>query len=293
MADEQITDLEEEKVVSSAELAETFGEEPSAGESATPESGDVQPEPDYDFEYTTSEGSVEKLTTSQMAERLANYKKLQSKLGLQGDEIGEYKRRIAEFEKAKTTSGASPQQIATPDYSDEDMEDPSIVKKILQDVLAQNANLAKQVESLPTIIEQKTEERETIREMQRVMASHPRLKNFKDERLKEAIVRNASVFGVAKNKETGQVIYNDLDSAVDGFFTLMRGGVEPVTQQAFVRNLKSPQNEVLPAGGGRPIGDVVKRYGQLKSPDERANFLSTLSDEEVKLIDSAVYAGEV
>jgi hypothetical protein len=294
MADELKTGQREE--VTAEELTAQFGEKTGTGEGegegveSTTKTEAPTSESEYDFEYTSPDGSVEKLTSSQMAERLANYRKLQSEYGKTKDEVAEYKRRVKEYEDRFTPAGTRPTATdGQQDLTDADMEDPEILRKVLK----QNAEFSEKLKNLPREIEEKAQERETIQEMQRVMATHPRLKKFKNERLREAIVRNASVFAVARNQEVGQIVYADLDSAVDGFFTLLQGEQESVTQQAFVRSLKSPSQEVLPAGGGKAIGDVVKRYAQLKSPEERANFLTKLTDEEVKIIDAAVYAGEI
>ncbi len=286
---EELTTPEENKSVSPEELEAQLGEEESSGGSATPE-GAVSTEPsiESDYEVPYPDGSKEKIDTAVMSERLINYPSLQKKVGQQADELGEFRRKEAEWKKANqpvVTPEESPKEGS---YTDEEMEDPAVLKKAFGNVMEQNAKLAKQVEELPGIIAKETEEQESIREMRRVMGNHPKLKDLKDKDLKEQIVRGASAFGVIKNQEAGRTVYADINSAVDGYFALMKGEAEQVTQQTFVRNLKSPQNEVLPTSGGKPIGDVIKRYTQITDEKERHAFVKTLSDEELELISAEI-----
>ena len=300
MAEETVSTSEEAEEVSADDLADQLGEseEGATAEADAPvkEGATPEEEGDAEFEYDPGDGSgVQRLTAEQLAQRLSNYQKLQAKVGSQANEIGEYNRRIKELEEAKQRQ-VDNEEVATNGWDEADFEDPDVVRKALVEVLSQNKKLQAQVAGIPslveTVAEQKAGERAAIAEYNRVVAGHPKLNRY-DQGAKESIVQAAINFGNARNKTAGRTIYPNLSSAVDGFLATISGEAKPLTQAAFLKSLKKPGGEVASASGTKSSSDVVKRYKDLSTSEARAKFLATLTDEEEKLINAAIYAGEV
>ena len=260
-------------------------------------------EPDFDLEFDAGDGSpVQRYSNAQMVERLSNYRKLEAKVGSQAN-------RIAELEKtgqvaqpapvpAKTdVTVPKPTAIDFGNLTDEDFEDGRTMKTVMEKMAAQNQELAKAVAGLPSLIDQKADEkadqRETRSEMIRVMNNNSNLKQYEDPIVREAIVKMAAAIAVQRNETAGFEMYTDMDTSVNVFFKILKGEKPAMTQQGWVKNLKSVGGEVLPVSTGKPAGDLVKRYAALATSDQKAAFLDTLDDAGREAIDEAVYSGKI
>lgn len=265
---------------------------------ATPQEGaaGAEGQEDFEFEYKGRRFSPEK-----MGEILDNYDNLQTEYGRKSNELAELKRQREAGQQPTGRQEGTPAKPAKPApeiekmINEADLEDPEELRRVFSAVLTENAHLKRTIQEVPKTMEATLEEREAQAEMRHVMSSNPNMKPFEgDSTMQEAICRVSAALGVARNRNAGKTLYPDLNSSVNAFFATMKGEQAPMKQAQFIKILKRGEGgPALPASGGKPIGDVVQRYKALKTQDERVKFMEKLTDEEQKIIDNAVYTGEI
>ncbi len=276
---------EEQEVLTAEELAAQQLETPP--KDPTPKGGEVPPEPEYDFEFDPGDGSgARRLTAKDMADRLSNYEKLQTKLGESERVRGEAEKKLAELQAKLEAKPA-------PENKDDWDEENELKKKI--------ADLEKKIETMPSEFDTKVSEKaqkiamemSTEQEISHIASSHERIKKIDDPEIQRDVIMKAAAFGMRENKRLGRIVYPTTESAIDAYFLMLQGETPKIGQAAFVRNLKSPEDKTLSASGGKPAGDVVKRYAQLTDQKQRVEFMSSLKDEERDVVLNAIYAGEI
>ena len=245
------------------------------------------------FEFDAGDGNIERMTSKELADRLANYRKLQSQIGKLHNERAELSKKLEELESKQKVE---PEEKIDTEIDIDDYDDPDVIRKVLAKIETRTKELDEKLSKIPDIVsniaEKKAEERAALQEYNKTLATHPKLKGMSEE-VKKATANAAIEFGMMVNQKTGKDVYPDLASAIDGYLAAMAGEQKPVvTMQGFVKSLKV-SGEQLSSTGTKSTDDVVKRYAKLETDEERAEFLSKLSDEEVKLIDNAVYNGEI
>lgn len=282
----------EEGATSEGEAQESPTPEPeAAAEESTPE-GD-----EFLYEFDPGDGSgVQQLTASEMAQKLANYRKLESTVGRQANELAEYRKKGGDQpapQPQQVQQQAQPQQqsaVNMEDLNNLDWEDPDVVREMMGKVLTQNQALQRKLDNIDETIDAKASERETQRELMSVASNNKNLSHMQDIEARKTACQLAAQWAITRNQQAGTTVYPDLESAVNGYYALLRGEKEPGTsEKALIRRLRQPGTPAAPTGG-KPSGDVVQRYKALKTNQERAEFLSKLSDEEEAYVTQQIYA---
>lgn len=284
MAEETLLSPEEEEETSAAEMAAQSGEPTVPDEGATPPGEVAPPADEFEYEYVKLDGTKERLSPKEMADRLANYNKMQGELGTLQNEKAAWQNKPAPA-PAPTPQGEGT-QVDLGDLSTVDPDDPEAMLKVARAQAGRIAAMEQQIKSFPDQAKEIADKDRIETELNVVMAKNTHLEKFTPGVDREAIVKVAAALASSKGN------YVDLETSVNAYFAMFGGAAKPVeeTHAGFVRTLLKSGGEVLPASGGTPIGNVVQRYRQITDEDKRAEFLGTLSDEEQELIDAAEYA---